>query len=160
MNQTTTIIFSIAFVLTFSYVILSSRWLKSGMFILLGFGLVWVGVWLHYENSLLRESAESVPAVITRMKVQKNRRQGDRYDIYLEYRFPAQGVRYTDRHGVSRDTYQEVQIGDTMNLMVATANPTVTILEKHYPPRYYPPLIVIPLIIFAFSMGVSIWRDR
>ncbi|MGB1254137.1 MAG: hypothetical protein ACPG8W_26235 [Candidatus Promineifilaceae bacterium] len=156
MGQLSTIILAILFVIIFAYVVLSSRWLMGALLISSSLYLGWFAIQLHHDNGLLRESAENIPAVIVDMNIQKRTRQANTYHIYLEYRSLSDGTLLTDRHGIPQKQYRQTKIGDTIQLMTATTDPTVTILAQYYPPQYAPPFLFIPFIILGLVWGVSV----
>ena len=134
-------------------IVSKNRWIQSTVFLLMGVLLIWMAAERTYKNHLLRESAENIRAIITRKTITRKRR-GHSYNVYLEYRLPSDGTVHTDHKTFSRSTYQQINIGDTINLMVATEDPSVTILEQSYPPSRYPSFLLVMLIIFLFSIGI------
>lgn len=142
-------------VIPFVSALLHSRWVVNIIFLLMGSLLVWSAVEISRGGRILRRSAETVPAIITDKDIYSQRRRMDAHNLYLEYRLPSSEKTYTRKTRVSRSTYEQVRVGGTINLMVATEDPSIVELEQNYPPSRYPSVILIGLGLFFFVMSIG-----
>ena len=142
-------------VIPFVSALLHSRWVVNIIFLLMGSLLVWSAVEISRGGRILRRSAETVPAIITDKDIYRQRRRRAAHNIYLEYRLPSSEKTYTRKTRVSSSTYQQVRVGDTINLMVATENPSIVELEQNYPPSRSISFILIGLSLAFFGMSIG-----
>ena len=112
-------------------------------------------VWdTHYEIQMLK-STQTIPATITDMRITRGRRSSRGYRIDLVYTSPFDGTQQTDDAKLSKKDYEQAAIGDTVNLMVSVEDPSVTLLEHHYPPSR-PLLDVFAFLLSVFFIGIGI----
>ena len=107
----------------------------------------------YYEEQMLK-SAEVVPARVTNMK-KTQRRRGTSLTIYLAYTSPVDGTAQTDYANIRTfKAYEEIAIGDIVDLRVSIEDPSVTLLERYYPPgrsQFYTLMVVS---IFFIGGGI------
>ena len=111
---------------------------------------VFATVELVKRDRLLNASAEKVTATIID-KRRKRTSENILYQIDLQYEYPAGSEQPTETFSISLKQYRQVNVGDTIEIMVATADPTVTTLATNYPPsRFY-------LYLFSSFCLIFIW---
>ena len=125
--------------------------------LLIGSVCGWLVQTFYYEEQMLK-SVEIVPAKVTDMK-QIRKKRGTRLTIYLIYESPFDGTIQTDdAHIRSIKAYEEIAVGDIVNLMVSIEDPSVTLLERQYPPSRVQFYTFIILSVFFIGTGVDeIW---
>ena len=149
----------IIFIAPFVSALLESRWVQSAFFLFIGFIFVLLLVQLTRSNRLLRRSGENVPAIVTSKDTYRSggRRGSRKYKIYLEYRLPSSETIYSVNTTVSKSVYDPIRTGDTINIIVATEDPSVFSLGQSYSPSYYLYFILIGLsLVFFWDRPISI----
>ncbi len=130
-----------------------SSFLLGFFFILIGLGTLWVAYQINDEARVLDRSAETVTATITDMKIVRAR-CGYSYRIYLAYTSPVDGTPQTERSTLSKQLYETTEIGDTVELMIATEDPSIVLQTRHYPPSRTPFYGMAFMSVFFVGVGL------
>lgn len=133
-----------------------SVFLQVVLLLVLVMGSGWYAWDAYYEEQMLK-SAEIVPATVTDMRIGRGRRGGHSYGIYLAYTSPFDGTQQTDYAKLpSVKAYEETAIGDIVSLRVSIEDPSVTLLERDYPPSRIPFYFYAFASVFFISVGVVV----
>lgn len=137
----------------FNVAMRKSTFLQGLFFVLMEIAAGWVAYQNDYEARMLERSAETATATITDMTIARKRR-GYSYRIDLAYTSPFDGTPQTDRSTLSKQVYETTKIGDTVELMIATEDPSVVLQTRHYPPSRTPFYSMAFMCIFFIGVGV------
>lgn len=105
---------------------------------------------LVQRDRLLNASAEKVIATIVDRR-RKKTSENIIYQIDVAYEYAAGLDQLTETISISYKHYQQVKVGDLIEIMVATADPTVITLATNYPPSRF------HLYLFSSFCLIFIW---
>lgn len=137
----------------FLHAMLKSAFLTNLTGLLIGLLCGWLAQNMYYQEQMLK-SAEIVPATVTDMKKTRKSRS-TKLTIYLTYGSPVDGtLQSADANIPTFKAYEEIAIGDIMDLRVSIEDPSITCLEQYYPPNR--PLLYTIIILGIFFISTSV----